>query len=442
MLHRTVHPHSVHSYLSKLNLFESSEHTTPRHLKNQRISTLLFLVLFVNLLVILTFYTAFSTVTNTVTLKNPSLFIYNTLSLQYPQTLLCRCSQIAIPYGNFLSYDPEYHQVCQSDLISDRFIKYLEFKNEEYVYYRDIRTIGSSPFQSLSSLCRLSHEMVQQELLTFNSTLFISLYTLPQNIFHSQVDASTALFKETTINAFLSTLILNRNITQINAIMSALQTNQAIQLYTEPSVDGFVNYYSYYFKYGNDNCSCQSSATCKAEIGFYHYLNSTKTLQFTIPNFYIGCYVLEALLQSDLSCFYNVSCFNEFQRHLLTNSSSQLTQFTSLNSSFASRYNETTTIIELMEQLMVEDWNIEVNYGAYFESCEPLSCTYSFTSRNSILYIITTVFGLIGGVATVLFFLVPFIVASVRREKEQLAGGESEQETSSEFRLRWEDLSL
>jgi hypothetical protein len=366
----TVYLHTLHSYLINLNLFVNPERTTPHDLKNQRISTRLFLVFFVAFLVILIAYTSISTITYTAIVKNPSISTYITLSVKYPETLVCPCSQITIPYGNFLSYNPTYHQVCQSDFISDKWMKYFEFQNEQF-YYLDIRKIGYFSFQMLSSLCELSQQTVEQDLLTLNSTIFISLYTLPENVFYSQIDASMNLFKQTTINTFLTLLTSNRNITQINNIISVLQTNEAIQLISTPSDDGYANILYYFLQYGNDNCSCGSSGKCKAEMGFYNDFNlTTAILQFAIPNFYTGCYVLDALLQSDLSCFYNISCLNELQLYLCTNISLTI-NFTSLNSSFESQYNETTTINELMQQLMIENWNIEVNYIAYFQSCKP-----------------------------------------------------------------------
>ncbi len=267
------------------------------------------------------------------------------------------------------------------------------------------------------------------------------MYTLPQNVFYSQIDASTNLFKQKTINTFLTLLTSNRNITQISNIISVLQTNEAIQLTVPPNSDGNAYTLYYLFEYGNDNCSCGSSGKCKSEMGFYNDFNLTTAIpQFTIPNFYTGCYVLEALLQSDLNCFYNISCLNELQLYLSTNTS--LTNFTSLNSSLKSQYNETTTINELMQQLMIENWNIEVNYIAYFKSCKPSSCTYSFNSRNSILYIIITVFGLIGGITTILYFLIPFIIAFIRRRKKQRTGNEPESVLDQTLTIRQTRLHI
>jgi hypothetical protein len=91
---------------------------------------------------------------------------------------------------------------------------------------------------------------------------------------------------------------------------------------------------------------------------------------------------------------------------------------TALDPSLSSRYLENSTIEHLLDQLMVEEWNSSIMYENYFNECEPIECTYTRQTKNSIIYIVTTITGLIGGLITVLRLIVPRLVKFARRKKE------------------------
>ncbi|CAF1691029.1 unnamed protein product, partial [Adineta ricciae] len=65
-------------------------------------------------------------------------------------------------------------------------------------------------------------------------------------------------------------------------------------------------------------------------------------------------------------------------------------------------FSKNTTIEELLNELMVEKWNLSSSYKNYYNECHPSECSYSQTVQNSGIYIVTTVIGLIGGLITAL----------------------------------------
>jgi beta-lactamase regulating signal transducer with metallopeptidase domain len=91
---------------------------------------------------------------------------------------------------------------------------------------------------------------------------------------------------------------------------------------------------------------------------------------------------------------------------------------TVLNNSLSSRFVENSTIEELVNQLMVEEWNRSIIYENYYNECQPSQCTYTHQTKNSIIYIVTTLVGLIGGLITVLKLIVPRLVKFIRKNKE------------------------
>jgi hypothetical protein len=79
---------------------------------------------------------------------------------------------------------------------------------------------------------------------------------------------------------------------------------------------------------------------------------------------------------------------------------------TALDVSLSSRYLENSTIEDLLDQLMVEEWNSSIMYENYFNECEPIECIYTHQTKKKPIYIITTIVGLIGGLTTALKLIV------------------------------------
>ncbi|CAF4212546.1 unnamed protein product [Adineta steineri] len=98
---------------------------------------------------------------------------------------------------------------------------------------------------------------------------------------------------------------------------------------------------------------------------------------------------------------------NALQYYLL---SPVLMNITALNSSLPSQYSQDSTIENLLNSLMIEEWNSTQIYAQYYNECQPIECTYTIRTRNNILYIITTLIGIIGGLTRVAKILVPISV--------------------------------
>lgn len=111
---------------------------------------------------------------------------------------------------------------------------------------------------------------------------------------------------------------------------------------------------------------------------------------------------MDGLRQSTLRCFYDQICLDELQRLL------QVSDFVPLlDSTVPTRYPpNTTTLGTMMDELFVESWNITSNYTVYFEICAPSECYYSYTRKNNLIVILTTLLGLCGGLAVALKLLV------------------------------------
>ena len=86
--------------------------------------------------------------TETVLVISPTLSQFDQLRNEYSLTLSCSCSQINIPYNSFLSFAPQYHQICSSDFTSQAWISSLFNQNKTNYYPLDFRLSASSQFQN------------------------------------------------------------------------------------------------------------------------------------------------------------------------------------------------------------------------------------------------------------------------------------------------------
>ncbi|CAF1563008.1 unnamed protein product [Adineta steineri] len=90
-----------------------------------------------------------------------------------------------------------------------------------------------------------------------------------------------------------------------------------------------------------------------------------------------------------------------------------------LDISLLVRFHMNSTIQELVDKLMVEEWTNSTIYDGYYNECQPSKCSYSHETKNGLIYIITTVIGLVGGLITVLKLIIPravrFIMFCIQR---------------------------
>ena len=408
--------HKLKCMLHDFNLFPSIPPSTdPHELRTQRISTRLFIILLITCVIILLFYLSLINTTKTVHVDTPTLQQYSQIYSSYSQSLTCPCQKISINYEEFISIHYTLHQICSSVFLTDDWFTYLYSPDYTGRFTDDFRFLGPLAFQGISSFCQLVNNTMLNGLKQFYSTQYVSSVVLPMKLFQLQVESVVEQFRLSTTNNFLLSLTLNRNTTQTNAIWSGLNTNHKLYL------DGWgTQLISYTMTYEGRSCGQSSEPTTAAGIYFFPNI----TVLFTVPGFRRGCFIVEALLQSDLRCFYNASCINELEKYLLPQYAINVT---ALDDSLSSNYLPNSTIQQLLDHLMIEEWNVTHMYDRYYNACQPTECTYNVEARNAVIYVVTTLIGIIGGLTTVLQFIILSSVKLVRkksRAKEETHKGE------------------
>ncbi len=390
------------------NIFPSVPPSNDEHeLRTQRITTRLFIILFISSMTILFLYTSLIRRTKTINVEEPSFVQYSHLYSTYSQTLTCPCSKISMNYDELLRINYTLHQVCNSNFVDPSWFNYLGGYADAAVPMDDFRFTVFYAFQGLKGCCEMVNRTISDSLTQFYSQPYVSASVMPEYLFKLETKALVDRFRSSMTNNFLLSLSMIRDTTQANALLSAKITNYLLLFPLERDIIQIITRY-----YGA--CFCYSSSQCSFSSVFLK--PSMPVVQFYIPGFYSGCYVMEALLQSNLECFYRQQCIKTLQSYML---SPLPKNFTELDSSLSSEYLQSSTISELLNQLMIEKWNVSATYERYFNACQPAQCTYTFEMRIDIIYIVTTLFGIAGGLTTVLKFILPRVIKFIRKKKEQ-----------------------
>jgi hypothetical protein len=358
--------------------------------------------LLVTILTALYLATALALQSITVQISKPSLSTYNNLLMKYPATLQCPCSQVSVQYGSCITVSSiNYHQVCSSDFVTDQWVIALNGNGTPIRFNPvDYQFTAISQFRFLSSVCQLTKEAFNDALLNLNKSELIDFYLVSPILFEEQIQSSINQFQNNTPNSFLSTLQLVRHMSTANTLANLFETNWK-WLNMSNNSRNYAPIHSQAVTYGT--CDCGLSIQCVQA--------ATVANNQSVPGLLTGCYPIEAFLQSTLECLYNSSCIRQLH--------STSTSFTPWNVSVPSQYQIKSTVVEIISQLMVEQWSTNVTYEKYFTECAPLFCTYSYLEHRPAIDVLTTLLGLYGGLAIIMKAVVPILINIWRAIKQR-----------------------
>ena len=417
----------IRSEIIELNLFRTrDERNNLYDLQTSKIATRAFLVVTTLCVMILSIYTTAMIRSQTIVIQDPSQTTFKDLQSKYSNTLKCPCNRIAIKFESFTHLYPRYHSVCSSQFISSAWIDSVSSSNwmDQLFDWRDFRVNGPIFFNALSTYCNLIQFTVMNYWFVFKQAFLITEYVLSDTQLMIRGTNVLNQFKSDTLTGFRRVLlIIQFQTSTLLAIGSQnygflplmlTDSNAPMELYTQP------------FMFGN--CSCALNDVCPTQIGFFNFsmetaLSSRESLNSTydIPQLFFGCFAMQFTPQSSLQCFFNQSCLDTIQSKIISPKSINI----SILRSNHSRFRPETPIIELINELMIEDWGESIDYSAYFTQCQPKQCTYTINSRSSVSFIVAFVIGLFGGVVAVLKLVVPIIVRFLRQQCRPRLGGSS-----------------
>ncbi|CAF0918573.1 unnamed protein product [Adineta steineri] len=216
--------------------------------------------------------------------------------------------------------------------------------------------------------------------------------------FQVQIDSLKAIFTAQTPDKFRRTQLFIYEIFRANQLLVVPETNWQLAFTT--AADNYVVATVPRNSFGN-NYSCITSLDSFSRPLYIDANYNTVVL----PGVVAGCLPIDGIRLSTLECFFDSKCIFSLTSIASTRTTT-IWIAKPLNASTPSNYSSSTLIGNLVDSLFVEDWGIVSNYSSYFDSCAPYSCSYQYIDHNTILYIITTVLGLYGGLTVILHFIV------------------------------------
>ena len=211
--------HSIKS----LNLFQSYPASTDEYqLKTERITTFIYIISVSVALLCLVTYTANENVTQTITIKTPSLERYKSLYEEQSVNLTCPCSVFTSQYKDFTTIEPKFHQFCYSDFVQNDWLSYtLTITNSaDSLHLADFRISASLIFHGLASYCSISNRTVSNEMTSYQSTQMVTTELLSEKAFFQKSNQSILSFITESRQVFLQNSRIIRETTNGKSIVN------------------------------------------------------------------------------------------------------------------------------------------------------------------------------------------------------------------------------
>ncbi len=373
-----------------------------------QLTTRLYIVLLIISFILLVIYTLIHEQIMIQDFEKPSFETYNQLTKEYGNKLICSCSSISSTYDQVVHIESTFHPICSSQFVSNSLVNDLSrglSANLSSYEIRDYRRLILSHIEYLRELCRISIQSVNNSIAQLLSTLLISKELLFEQDFNEHIESLIEQAKQNVPYSLNTIFFLIRQINFGNAIISTYGTNFR---YTVPWVNNTSSYLNTEAEIYDNNCSCALYINCTSQAYFIDRSLSNKMV--LLKGLKIGCTPTESFHSSTLECFYDQSCIDTIKE--FTNYSYSLQSLLLKNES-----NINNTIGELVQNLFIDEWLTIKNYSSYYQQCLPSLCSYSYTQKFSIIYIISFILGLQGGLTIVLKWICPRVIQFVMKIK-------------------------
>ncbi|UJR19648.1 hypothetical protein I4U23_022782 [Adineta vaga] len=426
--------------ITHLNLFKNINDRSENSIKQQKLTTRIYLVLLLGSISALCLSSSLRTEVVTIIIPNPLLTTYNSLEMKYSTTLRCPCANKTISYGRITSFSPIFHQICLSGFIQDTWIKEMIESTYKASKSYDWRLKAYKEFQILSDFCHLANKTINAAIDRFLSQFFVASSVMNKINFEKQLDANINQVYQSIVYNFNLMKDIIQLIQQVNqfhdqmfstgtAIYDSALAINVVENKTDdfPIIElEFVLHGIQDINSGLTTCVCATNPKCQGFAVVFndddsYDLNDTSDRNHNISGWIDGCLASNSLLLSTLQCLYADSdsdCFAFLLSNLWKTTNSALNSPLSpariqplVYDPTVSRYLPNTTISTIVEELMLEQWNTVSSYQRFYESCAPTYCSYSESIRKQTpLGLIITFVSMIGGIVVSLRILTPQLV--------------------------------
>ena len=400
------------NFILHLNLFATETHDAKR-VHRQRITTRVFIVVLLLCLYVLTFYEWAAIETKTMTVPRPTQTQYDQLYADHRATLRCPCSQPFVPYSTFIEIIPRLHQVCSSGFISPTWYKQLAVTNRTSGISSSISwpNFGASYFQLLASFCSLVQTTINDTYGVFSVNVYTNDQVVPRAVLLAQGKEFSDLYITSTEAETNRSFSLIRNTIQLNQFLTERNNNFQLAVYSDGKIQmnegssGYLN--PSYPGAAVGGCLCISFGSL---CGLYPYFTTDGSHLIYRTSLVIKCFPSESVLSSTLECWYDPDCMALVRNSYSWAGIQDVMNISLLDNTIHSRFPINTTIEVMMQGLFLENWTVSFSYDQYYNTCAPISCTYTIKQQLDLFLVVVKIVAIYGGLNNGLSLLIPLLV--------------------------------
>jgi hypothetical protein len=409
--------------LRDLNLFEN-ESSDAQSIHHEKLATRIYILALIGLLITAGIVAAFSLRIVYKIDHLPSQSKFTHLVQNYANTLKCPCTSSIIAYETFVSAHVQFHQVCSSEFVSQAWIDstYVPRNMILSLPTNDIRFTLSFFWQVIAGLCRISNQTSIDTLTNFGKSTIFSPTAVSEELIQIQAREALNNSINTAQVVLIRNLLTNQRIITGNQLMSGLATNVYVDF---TASDNGVRSTPLILLRNSDNCSCLTVDGCPRPA----MINNTQGRLTSVPGMVVDCLIVDATLASTLECYYDHTCISLLHEQLAADVEPLST---SSNKYFSSNW----TIQTLLNTLRIDELSVDVVFNSFYSQCNLAYCSYTYMHRFDVLYIITTIIGIFGGLSFALRLTVPNIVKFVVRCKNRSPANDNSAAQEMPFNLR------
>lgn len=324
--------------------------------------------------------------------------------------------------------------LCSSAFATEAiFPTFTRANGRQQIDVADFTFLGPVFAEMLIKMCVFSQEIVNASIAVFNTRKYASATLTPEPSLLTKANLSLNTFHKQIPSTFRQLLQAFRDNSNGNQLLTVSFTNARFYRYGVNGSVGFISndlgiYWTYRF---DSTCNCGTSSTsCAMSVMRYFETNGNPLSSFNIPLNYsfngiaLACNPLESVLYSTYECLFNTICvtllYLFFTLGLVNfGNSFVFPNITALHYTPPSIFTPNTTIVDIINALMIERWTSNINFERYFDQCHPTLCVYTSTPHFDLVNTMVTVIGFAGGGSVALRILSPIIIAFVRRNHTQ-----------------------
>ncbi|CAF0758693.1 unnamed protein product [Adineta ricciae] len=404
----------IESQIMNLNIYSSSSQDQTRMYRDV-LSTWLYIILLLVTICISIFYSDLSSQIVKETIPYPTIEQYTKLYQQYSTDLVCPCTNISIPYGKFLTVQVKYHQICSSDFIRSWWYERFTPKTSLDIEMNFI-SFASSYFQTLAAFCDLANDTVQDVIQRFLTTTFVDAQLISNETFTLTFQSPIHSLMELTRIELANAISLANTTLHGNHYLSNMRTSTSLspQLFR---IDGkysirIISSQLFSVDVKKQVCYCIYDSTCT--VDYMLMLQSISTIvTWQLEGIHGGCTVIDSVLKSSMMCWFKKGCVTRLQIHNSNKNTSNALPIRLLDRNLSSRYSPDTRIENIVNDIMIEDWNFSHSFDKFYHECKPMSCTFTYEKKTNVFYIVTVLVSLIGGINIILRWFSLIIITIV-----------------------------